>query len=86
MTRKQIYSKASDVSAEEGVVNVDGPDGVDVGLTPEAALETSNRLLDGAMHAAAQRHRSERLTGGTGRSETRRPGDTSSDTSDESRG
>jgi hypothetical protein len=41
------------------VVNVDGPDGVDVGLTPEAALETSNRLLDGATEAAGQRHQGE---------------------------
>lgn len=37
MAEKEVYSKASDVSAENGVVNVDGPDGVDVGLTPEFA-------------------------------------------------
>ena len=55
MAQKDIYSKASNVSAEDGVVNVDGPDGVDVGLTPEAALETSDRLLDGARVAAGQR-------------------------------
>lgn len=59
MRRKDIYSKASDVSAEDGVVNVDGPDGVDVGLTPEAALETSDRLLDGAAEAAGQRRQRE---------------------------
>ena len=56
MDRKDVYAKASEVSAEEGIVNVDGPDGVDVGLTPEAALETSDRLLDGATRAAGQRH------------------------------
>jgi hypothetical protein len=55
MAQKEIYSKASDVSAEDGVVNVDGPDGVDVGLTPEAALETSDRLLEGAAAAFRQR-------------------------------
>jgi len=55
MPRKEIYSKPSDVSAEDGVVNVAGPDGVDVGFTPEAALETSDRLLDGASTAAGQR-------------------------------
>ena len=55
MAHKEVYSKASDVSAESGVVNVDGPDGVDVGLTPEAALETSDRLLEGAATAVGQR-------------------------------
>jgi hypothetical protein len=43
------------VSAEDGEVVLDGPDGVDVKLTPEAALETSNNLLDGAAEAAGQR-------------------------------
>ena len=37
MTEKELYSKASDVSAKAGEVLVDGPDGVDVALTPEAA-------------------------------------------------
>jgi hypothetical protein len=55
MVQKEVYSKASDVTAEDGVVNVDGPDGVDVGLTPEAALETSDRLLEGAAIAVGQR-------------------------------
>jgi hypothetical protein len=59
MVEKEIFAKASDVRAEDGVVNVDGPDGVDVGLTPEAPLETSNRLLDGATEAAGQRHQGE---------------------------
>ena len=57
MVRKDVYKNASDVSAEDGIVNVDGPDGVDVGLTPEAALETSDRLLAGASEAAGQRHK-----------------------------
>ena len=55
MVHKDVYAKASDVSAKDGIVNVDGPDGVDVGLTPEAALETSDRLLQGASEAAGQR-------------------------------
>ena len=59
MVGKEVFAKPSDVSAEDGVVNVDGPDGVDVGLTPEAAFETSNRLLDGATEAAGQRHHGE---------------------------
>jgi hypothetical protein len=64
MSQKETYSEASDVSAKNGVVNVDGPDGVDVGLTPEAALETSDRLLEGASTAAGQRARAEEQTRG----------------------
>lgn len=55
MTDKELYSKASDVSAKDGEVLVDGPDGVDVALTPEAAEETGNRLIDQAVTAAGQR-------------------------------
>lgn len=56
MGSKQIYTKASDVTAGEGVVNVDGPDAVDVRLTPDAAEETSDRLLEGAMKARGQKY------------------------------
>lgn len=51
---KEIYSKPSDVTAEEGRVLVDGPDSVDVALTPEAAEETGARLIDEAARAAGQ--------------------------------
>lgn len=40
---KRIYDEASHVSAEDGEVIVDGPDGVAVSLTPRAAAETSDR-------------------------------------------
>jgi hypothetical protein len=50
----KIYSDASHVEAEDGAVVVDGPDGVDVKLTPEAAAETSDRLLFAAGAARAQ--------------------------------
>jgi hypothetical protein len=50
----KIYDRASEVSAEDGVVVVDGPDSVAVLLTPEAAEETSHRLLDGAITAKGQ--------------------------------
>ncbi len=49
-----VYENASNVTAEEGVVMVDGPDGVAVSLTPEAAAETSDRLLVGAAEARGQ--------------------------------
>jgi PHD/YefM family antitoxin component YafN of YafNO toxin-antitoxin module len=53
----KIYDTASEVTVEDGNVAVEGPDGVDVVLTPEAALETSDRLLDGATEAHGQRVR-----------------------------
>jgi hypothetical protein len=57
MNNKTIYEDPSDVEAEEGVVSVDGPDAVDVRLTPEAAAETSHRLLQGALKANGQKVR-----------------------------
>lgn len=50
----KIYDTPSEVTVEDGNVSVEGPDGVDVLLTPEAALETSDRLLDGATEAHGQ--------------------------------
>ncbi len=55
MTDDKIYEKPSDVTAEAGVVTVKGPDAVDVRMTPEAADETSERLLYGAMQALGQK-------------------------------
>lgn len=54
---KQIHDTPSDVAARDGIVAVDGPDGIAVRLTPDAAEETSHRLLDGAMVANGQRLR-----------------------------
>lgn len=51
MSRK-AFDTPSKVSAEEGEVVVDGPDGVAYSMTPEAAAETSDRLLE---HAAVAR-------------------------------
>ena len=56
MTDAETYDEASDVDAEDGVVTVKGPDSVDVRLTPRAAQETSDRLLDGAFKARGQRY------------------------------
>lgn len=53
---KRIYRQPSSVTAQDGDVLVDGPDDVDVVLSPEAAEETSNRLLEGSMKARGQRH------------------------------
>ena len=51
----EVFDEASKVDAEEGVVLIDGPGGIEVTLTPEAAIETSNRLLDAGMKANGQR-------------------------------
>jgi hypothetical protein len=51
----ELHDEPSDVSAEKGQVVVDGPDGVAVNMTPEAAVETSHRLLDKGTEAAGQR-------------------------------
>lgn len=52
----EIYDEASEVDAEDGAVVMKGPDEVDVRLTPTAAEETSERLLEGAMKARGQRY------------------------------
>jgi len=49
------YDEASGVSAVDGAVELDGPDAVDVALTPEAAEETAERLTDEAVRARGQR-------------------------------
>ena len=50
----KIYDEASEITAEDGIVTIKGPDAVDVRLTPEAAEETSNRMLEGSMKARGQ--------------------------------
>ena len=55
MAHTVTHKDPSTVAAEEGDVIVDGPDGVAVTLTPEAAIETSNRLLDSGLEAQGQR-------------------------------
>ena len=57
MDHDRTYETPSKVAARDGKVIVDGPDGVAVTLTPAAALETSHRLLDGAVTAQGKRSR-----------------------------
>jgi hypothetical protein len=52
---REPYDEASHVEARGGDVHMDGPDGVAVSLTPDAAAETSDRLLHGAAQAQGQR-------------------------------
>ena len=55
MQRDHLYDEATEVTAEEGEVFLDGPDGVDVRVTPEAAEQTAYNLLEGAVKARGQR-------------------------------
>ncbi|HEX2764290.1 MAG TPA: hypothetical protein VHM92_10690 [Allosphingosinicella sp.] len=48
------FDTPSKVSAQEGEVLVDGPNGFALSFTPEAAEETSDRLLFGAAEAKGQ--------------------------------
>jgi hypothetical protein len=50
-----VHSDPSDVTAIDGAVQMDGPNSVDVALTPEAAEETSERLVNEAVRARGQR-------------------------------
>ena len=50
----KAYDTPSEVTAEAGEVLVDGPDGTAFSLTPEAAAETSDRLLEQAAIARGQ--------------------------------
>ena len=56
MSQPKVYDTPSDVNARDGVVTVEGPDHVDIMMTPDAAVETSDRLLHGAMKARGQQH------------------------------
>jgi hypothetical protein len=50
-----IYDEPSRVRAAKGAVEVDGPDDVAVALTPDAAEETSERLLSASFEARGKK-------------------------------
>jgi hypothetical protein len=55
MVDDTVFDEATKVTAKDGEVILDGPDGVDVRVTPEAAEETADNLIKGAAEAAGQR-------------------------------
>ena len=59
----KVYDEAGRVEAVDGKVVLDGPDGVALLMTPDAALETSERLLLGAAQAMGQKVAEERRRG-----------------------
>lgn len=48
-----------DVFHEHGEVTIDGPDGVVISMTPEAALRTAGRLDNAALEALLERAQSD---------------------------
>jgi hypothetical protein len=54
------HETASEVSARDGDVHVSGPGGLEYCMSPEAASETSDRLLGSAAQAQGQRVESKR--------------------------
>ena len=54
MSSNAPHQQPSHVTAEEGEVNVDGPDGIAASFTPDAAEETGRRLVDAASEARMQ--------------------------------
>jgi hypothetical protein len=56
MTKRPIYTEPGEVSVEDGSVALDGPDDIHVAMTPDAAEETSERLMTGVLKARGQRY------------------------------
>jgi len=54
MMEQTVHDTASEVTAEDGQVMLDGPDGTAVSLTPEAAIETSERLFEQGLKGKGQ--------------------------------
>ncbi len=48
------HVEASQVTAERGKIMIDGPDGVAVTMSPDAAEETARRLLEAVREARGQ--------------------------------
>lgn len=63
MGTKELFDEATKIQAVDGRVELDGPDGVDVAMTPEAAEETADRLFRASAEAAGQRRISRNRAG-----------------------
>ncbi|MEJ8629235.1 hypothetical protein P0F65_04055 [Sphingomonas sp. I4] len=49
-----VHDYAGQATAEQGIVMLDGPNGVAVAMTPGAARQTGEELLAAAVRAEAQ--------------------------------
>ncbi|WP_311271190.1 hypothetical protein [Sphingobium sp. WCS2017Hpa-17] len=54
MRQPGVYEEGGKAFAEEGQVMLDGPDGVAVSMTPQAAEDTARELLRAAVEAKSQ--------------------------------
>lgn len=54
MSQAYVYEEGGKACAEEGQVMMDGPDGIAVRMTPEAAEDTARELLRAASEARHQ--------------------------------
>ncbi|WP_257557832.1 hypothetical protein [Sphingobium sp. CFD-2] len=54
MPREGVFDESGKAYAEEGQVMLDGPDGVAISMTPDAAEETANELIRAASEARQQ--------------------------------
>lgn|GEM_PF-6519002 len=53
-TNEKVYDEATEVTADEGNLRLDGPDAVDVRGTPVAADQTIDNLIKGVAKARGQ--------------------------------
>ncbi|MBX3595143.1 MAG: hypothetical protein KF783_11765 [Sphingomonas sp.] len=51
---RQPHTRAGSASAESGIVMLDGPNGIAIAMTPDAAEETARRLQTAAKEARQQ--------------------------------
>jgi hypothetical protein len=63
MSTKELFDEPTEIHAVDGKVELDGPDGVDVAMTPEAAEETADRMFRASAEAAGQRRISRNRAG-----------------------
>ena len=55
MPGNQIYDQATEAAAEEGIVLLDGPGGVAISMTADAAELSGSRISDAALRARKQK-------------------------------
>jgi hypothetical protein len=51
---KEVFDEPSETQTNHGIVIVEGPDSVDVALTPKAALRTAERISAAAVEALVE--------------------------------
>jgi hypothetical protein len=54
MEKKPIHTEPCEAEAGENVVHVNGPDNIEVVLTPKAALETARNLEEAAVESIVE--------------------------------